>query len=46
MHSARDLQTRLRIDLAIPIVSAIEPVAHARVQVMADRRLGAGPGLL
>jgi len=29
MHSARDLQTRLRIDLAIPIGSAIEPVPHA-----------------
>jgi hypothetical protein len=39
--SARDLQTRLRIDLAIPIGSAIEPV-----QVTADRRPGAGPGLL
>ena len=32
MHSARDLQTRLRIDLAIPIGSAIEPVPHAHVQ--------------
>lgn len=46
MHSARDLQTRLRIDLAIPIGSAIEPVPHAHVQVTADRRPGAGPGLL
>ena len=46
MHSARDLQTRLRIDLAIPIGSAIEPVPHAHVQETADRRPGAGPGLL
>jgi len=46
MHSARDLQTRLRIDLAIPIGSAIEPGPHAHVQVTADRRPGAGPGLL
>jgi len=46
MHSAQDLQTRLRIDLAIPIGSAIEPVPHAHVQVTADRRPGAGPGLL
>jgi hypothetical protein len=46
MHSARDLQTRLRIDLAIQIGSAIEPVPHAHAQVTADRRLGAGPGLL
>jgi hypothetical protein len=46
MHSAQDLQTRLRIDLAIPIGSAIEPVPHAHVHVTADRRPGAGPGLL
>ena len=46
MHSARDLQTRLRIDLAIPIGSAIEPVPHAHVQETADRRPGAGPGPL
>jgi hypothetical protein len=44
MHSARDLQTRLRIDLAIPIGSTIEPVPHAHVQVTADRRPGAGSG--
>src|SRR6201987_6068453 len=43
MHSARDLQTRLRIDLAIQIGSAIEPVPHAHAQVTADRRPGAGP---
>ena len=46
MHSARDLQTRLRIDFAIQIGSAIEPVPHAHAQVTADRRPGAGPGLL
>src|SRR6185437_15154798 len=46
MNSARDLQTRLRIDLAIQIGSAIEPVPHAHAQVTADRRPGAGPGLL
>ena len=46
MHSARDLQTRLRIDLAIQIGSAIEPVPRAHAQVTADRRPGAGPGLL
>ena len=46
MHSARDLQTRLRIDFAIPTGSAIEPVPHAHVQVTADQRPGAGPGLL
>jgi hypothetical protein len=46
MHSAWDLQTRLRIDLAIQIGSAIEPVPHAHAQVTADRRPGAGPGLL
>ena len=46
MHSARDLQTRLRIDLAIHIGSAIEHVPHAPAQVTADRRPGAGPGLL
>ena len=45
MHSARDLQTRLRIDLAIQIGSAIEPVPHAHAQVTADRRTDAGPGL-
>ena len=33
MHSARDLQTRLRIDLAIQVGSALEPVPHAQVQV-------------
>lgn len=33
MHGARDLQTRLRIDLAIQIGSAIEPVPHAHAQV-------------
>jgi hypothetical protein len=33
MHSARDLETRLRIDLAIQIGSAIEPVPHAHAQV-------------
>ena len=46
MHSARDLQTRLRIDLAIQIGSAIGPVPYAHAQVTADRRPGAGPGLL
>jgi hypothetical protein len=45
VHSARDLQTRLRIDLAIPIGSAIEPVPHAHVQVTADRRPGSGSGV-
>ena len=45
MHSARDLQTRLRIDLAIPIGSAIEPVPHAPVQITADRRPGVGSGV-
>lgn len=33
MHSARDLQTRLRIDLAIQVGSALEPVPHAQAQV-------------
>jgi hypothetical protein len=46
MHSARDLQTRLRIDLAIQIGNAIEPVPYAHAQVTADRRPGGGPGLL
>jgi hypothetical protein len=46
MHSARDLKTRLRIELAIQIGSAIEPVPHAHAHVTADRRPGAGPGLL
>lgn len=46
MHSARDLQTGLRIDLAIQIGSAIEPVLHAHAQVTADQRPGTGPGLL
>src|SRR5215470_17748464 len=41
-----DLPTRLRIDLAIEIGSAIEPVPHAHAQVTADRRPDAGPGLL
>src|SRR6516164_9282893 len=41
-----DLQTRLRIDLAIEIGSAIEPVPHAHAQVTADRRPDAGPGRL
>jgi hypothetical protein len=35
-----------RVDLAIQVGSAIEPVPHAHVQVTADRRPGAGPGLL
>ena len=46
MHRARDLQTRLRIALAIQIGSATESVPHAHAQVTADRRPGAGPGLL
>jgi len=46
MHSARDLQTRLRIDLAIQVGSALEPVPHAQAQVTADQCPGAGPGLL
>src|SRR5262245_34890207 len=33
MHSARDLHTRLRIDLAIQVGSALEPVPHAQAQV-------------
>jgi hypothetical protein len=33
MHSARDLQTRLRIDLAIQVGSALEPVPHVQAQV-------------
>jgi hypothetical protein len=40
------LQTWLRIDLAIQIGSAIEPMPHAHAQVTADGRPGAGPGLL
>ena len=33
IDSARDLQTRLRIDLAIQVGGALEPVPHAQAQV-------------
>ena len=46
MHRAGDLQTRLRIGLAIQAGGAAEPGPRARARVTAGRRAGAGPGLL